>query len=244
MTCSFATSCYEGDWEHVLLKKDYLKKLQIENHKYSFVEKILVINNVSDLEAVIRAAKNLIDRGTITRYVLASEKVLSRFNLKQSDFSLGSNAASYGVTSPDWVYYNALAPLTAVDTCKSKYLLYQTGDVFLKKKVSWIGKAIACMERDPDIGVANLTWNENYAEAKKESRSKTWNFFLADEGFSDQQFLVKTSLFQNPIYGEIREDSAHFPRGDVFEKRVFSFLKNHGFKRITYRRGSYTHKNI
>ncbi|MBU6447214.1 MAG: hypothetical protein KGQ49_07435, partial [Verrucomicrobia bacterium] len=55
--------------------------------------------------------------------------------------------------------------------------------------------------------------------------------------------LVKTADFQAPIYGEIRADGAHYPRGDVLEKRIFSYMKNRGWARITYRRGSYTHED-
>lgn len=244
MSCSFATSCWEGDWEHVLCKKDYLKKLQIENHFYQFAERLLIINNVQDVDAVKKAADLHVKEGTITRYVIAKEEVLDFFGLKRSDFRLGEDAANYGVTSPDWIYYNALGPLNAIYEATSDYLLYHTGDVFLKEPVKWIEKAMRRMERDPKIGVANLIWNDRYKEAKEESYRRSWNFFYAKEGFSDQQFLVKRDVFRKPIYGEIRHDSAHYPRGDVFEKRVFSFLKNRGLKRIIFRGGSYTHENI
>ncbi len=228
----------------MLLKRDYLKKLQIDNHCYPFSERLLIINNVQDLDAVKRAADNHVKEGTITRYVVAKEEVLDFFGLKRSDFHLGEDAVNYGVTNPDWIYYNALGPLNAIYACKSDYLLYHTGDVFLDQPVQWIQKAMRLMEKNPKIGVANLIWNDRYGEAKKESYRRSWNFFHAKEGFSDQQFLIKRDVFRKPIYGDIREDSAHFPRGDVFEKRVFSFLKNHGFKRIIFRGGSYTHENI
>jgi len=100
------------------------------------------------------------------------------------------------------------------------------------------------MEKNPRIKVANPTWNRNYKEAKSESRRTTWNFYLAGQGFSDQLFLVRREDFQKPIYGEIRPDSHHYPRGDVFEKRVFSYMKNRGWERITFRRGSYIHENL
>ena len=34
------------------------------------------------------------------------------------------------------------------------------------------------------------------------------------------------------------------PTTDVFEKRVFSYMKNRGWERITFRRGSYIHQNV
>jgi hypothetical protein len=227
---SFATCCWERDWRQILLDSDYLAVRQIGNHCFPFAERLLIINNVSDLEAVKRAAQSLVDRGILTRYIVA-EDVLPFFDLRRSDFN-------------DWQYYNALAPLAAIYHCQSDYLLYVTGDVYLKQPVCWIPRALRFLAKRPEVKVANLTWNDNYREAKEESYRSTWNFFVAKEGFSDQMFLVRRKDFQAPIYGEIREDGAHYPRGDVFEKRVFSYMKNRQWERITFRRGSYTHENI
>lgn len=229
MKVTFATSCWERDWRTILLDPDYLSKRQIGNHQYPFFERMLIINNVDDLPLVERIAQEKVDEGILTRYVVARD-VLSFFGLKRSDFN-------------DWQYYNALAPLMAIHEAKGDYLLYLTGDVSLKRPVNWIEKAIRFMEKRPIVKVANLTWNDNYKEAKKESYRTTWNFYVAEEGFSDQMFLVKTADFQAPVYGEIRADGAHYPRGDVFEKRIFSYMKNRGWKRITYKRGSYIHED-
>ncbi|HSX10183.1 MAG TPA: hypothetical protein VLF94_00485, partial [Chlamydiales bacterium] len=114
---TFATACWERDWRLILLDPDYLAVRQIGNHQFPFREKLLIINNVKDLEAVKAAAQAQIDAGVLTRYVVA-EDVLSFFNLKRSDFN-------------EWQYYNALAPLSAIYHCQSDYLLYVTGDVYL-----------------------------------------------------------------------------------------------------------------
>jgi hypothetical protein len=227
---TFATSCWEKDWRQILLDPNYLAISQIANHRFPFSEKMLVINNVDDLELVKKAGEKKVDEGVLTRFVVA-EDILHFFSLKRSDFN-------------EWQYYNALAPLMAIHECKSDYLLYSTGDVYLKRRVNWIGKAIRFMEKTPQVKVANLTWNDNYKEAKKESCRGTWNFYVSKRGFSDQMFLVRKKDFYAPIYGQIREDSHHFPRGDVFEKRIFSYMLNKNWERITFRRGSYTHENI
>ncbi len=245
--CTFATSCWENDWRTILLSAEYLAKLQIAHHRYPFAERLLIINNVLDLPFVKRVAEDLLRQGVLTRYVVVDEivgEMLPFFHLSRSDFRLSANAAEYGTSHPNWIYYNALGPLAAIYSCGSDYLLYMTGDVRLERPVRWIEKAIRMMEKRPEAKVANLVWNERYDEAKRESYGKTWNFFLAKKGFSDQMFLVKTADFRAPIYGEIRGDSDHFPRGDVFEKRVFSYMLNRGWERIIYRRGSYLHKNI
>lgn len=229
---TFVTSCWEQDWKHLLLTPSYLATDQIQNQCYPFTRKILVINNVKDLEAVKAAAETKIQEGVLTEYKVADASVLARFGLTARDFE------------NDWQRYNAIAPLTAIDASSTDYLLYLTGDVFLPKPVRWMEKAIAAFERKASFKVANLIWNEAYLEVKKEAYRRTWNFFVAREGFSDQFFFVRTKEFQAPIFGEIRSDSHHYPRGDVFEKRVFSYMKNRQWERITYRHGSYTHQNI
>lgn len=243
-TVSFATSCWEKDWRPILFTPNYLKDQQIQNHCYPFAEKILVINNVLDLPQVIEAAQKKIEEGILTRYVVAKEAILSHFHLKRTDFQPGPDAAQYEGVNADWIFYNALAPLTAIHAAKSDYLLYLTGDVRLDRPIDWVKPALRWMEKEPKLKVANPTWNKKYKEAKKESYRTTWNFYQAKEGFSDQIFLVRKGDFSQPIYAEIRSDSTHFPRGDVFEKRVFSYMKNRSWERIIYRHGSYTHENF
>jgi hypothetical protein len=242
---TFATSCWEKDWRFILETEGYLEHLQIKNHAFPFSEKILIINNVLDLEEVQRAAQKKIEQKVIDRYVVVApiaEEVLSFFHLTRDDFRARGDE---GVPS-DWIYYNALSPLTALYVCQTEYLLYMTGDVRLKKKVNWIPKALKKMEKSPCYKLANLCWNEKYQEAKRESYKRSFYFYMAKEGFSDQMFLVKTSDFRAPIYGEIRSDSSHYPRGYVFERRAFSHMKNQDppWERLTYRWKSYQHENI
>jgi len=246
-TVTFATTVWEKDWRQVLLDPHYLPTLQIENHCFPFSEKILIINNVTDLETVKQIAEEWIAKNILTRYVVASElapTLLPFFQLKRSDFQMGADAHLYENVNTDWIYYNALGPLAALFCCESDYLLYQTGDVRMPKPLNWIAKSVQKMEKNPLYKVANPVWNENQREAKRESYRKEGPFYIAKQGFSDQIFLVKKEVFCQPIYGEIRDDSAHFPRGDVFEKRVFSYMKNRGWERIIHRGGSYLHENF
>ena len=73
----------------------------------------------------------------------------------------------------------------------------------------------------PDIYIRK-SYSTKTKEEKFSFRVKGY-FYVAKEGFSDQMFLIKVADFRALIYSEIRFDAAHFPRGDVFEKRVFSF---------------------
>ncbi len=239
---SFAVTCWEKDWEKILKDPVYLKDKLIGNHKFDFCEKILVINNVKDPEQVLFFAEQKIKEKILTHVYSAldlEEKVLGFFKLKKTDFK-----ARELKIEDEWVYYNARGLLTALYKCRGDYFLYHTGDAYLEKPVRWLDKAIKLMEKNPDYKIANLLWNDCSREALYESCRQEKGFFIANSGFSDQQFLVKTLDFKKPIFSEIREDSHHFPWGDTLEKRVFSFMKNHKWKRITYNKGSYVHQSF
>lgn len=245
-TCSFATTCWENDWEHILCKPDYLSLCQIQRHCYPFAERLLIINNVLDLEKVKAKAESLISEGILTRYIVADEiaaEMLLFFGLCRSDFDVKEEGKKFNL-HPDWLYYNALGPLAAIYENQSDYLLYVTGDVWLKKPVRWIERAMKIMEKKPQVKVANLLWNGATKEAKKEAYKKSWNFFFSKLGFSDQMFLVARDVARSQMYTELRSDLSHFPRGETFERRFFSYMKNRDWERITFRRGSYTHENI
>jgi hypothetical protein len=242
---TFATAVWERDWKRVLLSPDYLRVLQIQNHCYPFAERLLIINNVENLDEVKQVASRLVAEGVLTRFVVAdeiAEAAFSHFQLSKGDFQAGPSDEKRDYDDR-WLYYNALAPLAAIYACQSEYLLYCTGDVRLDKPVNWIVSALEALKKNP-LQVANLAWDGKYKEAKKESSCENEHFYIASAGFSDQLFLVKKELFCRPIYREIRKDGGHYPRGDVFEKRVFSYMKNHGWKRLIFKHGSYTHENI
>jgi hypothetical protein len=246
-TVSFATSVWEKEWKEVLLNPEYLEKKQIQYQNFHFQEKILILNNLDHPSQVKLLAEKFVEKTILTHVYLAKEyeqKILENFNLKKEDFKIGNDAHKYEGVNNDWIYYNALAPLAAIYLSTSDYLVYLTADVWLKEPVSWIDQALAFMQKHEKVKVANLTWNDRYDEAEKESYKKKKKFYLSKKGFSDQMFLVKREDFIQPIYSEVREDLTQFPRGDVFEKRVFSFMKNHGWERITYSGGSYTHQSF
>lgn len=245
VTITFATNCWEKDWKFILKDPHYLEQKQILPHSFPFQERIVILNNINDYTAPIEEAQKKVGQGVLTNFFLTKdfvEEAFDFFKLKREDFKGKTDV--WGEANNDWVYFNALGPLIAIYLCQTDYLLYMTGDARVEQAVSWIEKALALMNRVEKYKVANLTWNNNYAEAEKESYKKDGDFFISNSGFSDQMFLVKTSDFKAPIYSELREDASHFPRGEVFEKRVFSFMKNHGWERITYRKASYIHENF
>ncbi len=239
---TFATSCYEKDYKVILEDETYLKKRLIDPNSYNFSEKIIIINNVDDEKRAEAAAEKLVKKGVIDKFYLAStleKEMLFFFKLKRSDFK-----AIEKRFSDEDVFFNSRAFLTSIYVAQGDYLLHNTEDTYLKKKINWIDKAIDMMQMHDDYKVANLVWNERIDEVKKESFKKEKDFYIADASFSDQQFLVNLDDFKKPIYSEIIDDSSHYPWGGIFEKRVFSFMKNQGWKRIIFESGSYSHKSF
>ena len=55
------------------------------------------------------------------------------------------------MSTTDWIYYNAIGPLTAIYLCQSDYLLYLTGDVRLDEPVEWIEQALGSWKKIRDI---------------------------------------------------------------------------------------------
>ena len=229
---TFETKCYEKDWEY-LLKTNRLKRM-IELNNYDFKEKKLFINNVKDVCQVCYYADKLVKSGILTSYVVVDEyadAALNFFNINKESFKGG--------------YYYSISELVGIYLCSTEYLLHFSSDSILDTSFHWIDKAILRMEQDNNIKVANPTWNNNYIEAKNESFLEDENFYVGF-GFSDQCYFIRTKDFRDRIYNEVHSASRRYPAygGELFEKRVDSWMRNHHYYRITYKHGSYIHKNF
>lgn len=230
---TFETKCYENDWK-LILERGYLQSM-IEKSNYNFAEKVLNINNVSDTDKVKKAADILVSRNVLTSYFVVdehSDEVLRAFDLEKDSFRGG--------------YYYSIAELTAIYFCKTDFLLHFSGDsVIERSQFNWIDSAIELMNNSRDILVANPTWNNRYWEARKECFSEDDDWFYG-YGFSDQCYLIRSENFKGRIYNEHNRASERYPKygGELFEKRVDSYMRNHRLIRITSKRISYTHKNF
>ena len=230
MTTTFATKCYEKDWE-ILIKQGGIKN-KINNLNYNFDKRVLLINNVNDINLVKQEADKLISQNIIDEYYVVEEhadKVLEKFNIIKESFNGG--------------YYYSIAELTSIHLCNTDYLLQLTGDTICEEKnFNWIDKAINTMENNPKILVANATWNFKYYEAKSESFDEDEDWYYG-YGFSDQCYLIKTSNFNQSIYNEHNPISDRYPSygGELFEKRVDSYMRNKELYRITSKHIAYEH---
>jgi hypothetical protein len=229
---TFATSCWERDWE-ILLKTKFLQN-KIERNTFDFSKKTLIINNVADREKVEEHAKKAVDDKVLTDYFFVEDHIdqaLNYFELTKEALGKGYNYSNH--------------ELVSIYLCQTNYLVFFTGDTRLNEKVNWITPAIAKFEETSSYKVANPVWNYKYEEAKSESSSEIEDFFVGF-GFSDQCFLVRTTDFRAPIYNEEHPASARYPAygGETFEKRVDSWMRNHNYQRLTYKHGSYMHEDF
>jgi hypothetical protein len=109
----------------------------------------------------------------------------------------------------------------------------------------WLWHLLQKMESNSQICVANLLWNKKTNEAINESLEHDSQFCIG-HGFSDQMYLIRAAEFKQPIYDEYNNKSNHYPEygGELFEKRVYSWMLNHSRLRATYMGLSYSNRNV
>ncbi len=234
MSVTFETKVWENDWE-LLLKTSRMRKT-IKNCHYRFTNKFLYINNVNNFAAVESAAKEMIQTGIIDKYINVNDyadRALCHFNLNKEKLSKG--------------YYYSIAELVSIYLSETKYILHFSGDTTVTPDVpnDWLEAGIDVLEKKPDVKVFNLAWNYDYQDAKDESEYEDKDFYFG-YGFSDQMYLIRTTDFKQRIYEYYDKASERYPKygGELFEKRVDSWMRQNKFLRATYKHGSYRHKNF
>jgi hypothetical protein len=227
------TKVWEKDWEYIL-KGNYLDKM-ISANNYNFSKKQIIINNVNNRQLVEKYCEKKVKEGIIDCFFAVEDyetEVLNHFDLTYDSFQGG--------------YNYSIAELVGIYKCKTPYLLHFSGDSFLKKTSrNWIIEAIEIMKKQPEVIVANPTWNGKFSEAKSESFDEIQNFYVG-YGFSDQAYLIRTDDFNKKIYKEKNQFSERYPKygGELFEKRVDAFMRNYKKIRITHKNSSYISTNF
>ena len=229
---TFETKCWENDWEF-LLKTRYLDN-NIKRNGFLFDNVMLMINNVHDYDQVLHYVKKKMSEGVITSAYIVddyAQEALDFFDIFKDSFGKG--------------YYYSIAELVALYLCRTDFLVHFSSDSILAQKTLWIKPAIRVLAENEVVKVANPTWNMRYEEAQRNSVAEDNDFYFG-RGFSDQCYLVRTRDFRQPIYSEYNPLSERYPEygGPLFEKRVDSWMINNKYQRITYKHGSYFHKNF
>lgn len=226
---TFEIKCYEKDWRFVL-RTGRIEQL-LKRCNYDFARRILYINNVEDYAAVEKYAKQLVQKGTIDEYIRVSDyedQVLDFFGLTKEEFKGG--------------YYYSIAELTGIFLCRTEYLVHFSSDAMLEVgPYPWINSAINQMSLRKDVLVAF----PNYHSAKEESIKDDDDWYYG-YGFSDQCYLIRIADFKKRIYQEYNPDSERYPKygGELFEKRVDAYMRNHQLLRMSSKHRAYYHKNF
>lgn len=234
-TVTFETQCYENDYEHIL-KGDRLQK-EIQNCNHNFAWRHVIINKVYNRRKVAALAESCKQKGLIDDYYFAEDYIdqaLQHFGIKKSSFREGAYAFSR-------------CQLVGLYLCKTDYLLHFTTDSYIKdaNASTWVKDAIVLMEKYPKYACATPLWNHSLKGARAKAIEQFGDWF-AGYGFSDNCYLVPSRLFKQQIYNEYNPASDRYPTdaGERFEKRVDSFMRNHGYLRLVNTTVSYIHSGI
>ena len=231
---TFATNVWENDWQ-AILTTDRLGQ-SVKRCGFSFADRLLMINNVSDMAAVRRAADSAVEAGTITRVVAVDEHAEAALQM-----------AGLTRAGLDKGYLYSIPPLVGLLQCRTAYFLYFTGDTIVAPDAppDWLDRALDLLEARPDVKAVNLTWNRRYRQAARQSVDDDADFWFS-RGFSDQMFLVRAAELRAPVYDHYHPAVRHFPEraGEPFEKRVAMWLRATGGFRATYRHGAYLNRTI
>ena len=111
MSITFETKVWKNDWE-AILKTGRIKQI-INSYNYSFDKRILYINNVKNIDIVLRVADALVFKQVITKYILVEEFVQQALD----SFSLSKNKLGKGC-------YYLIAELVSIYLTDTQYLLY------------------------------------------------------------------------------------------------------------------------
>ena len=234
MDVTFETKVWEKDWD-LIMKTPFLGRT-IDRCGNLIGKRVLYINNVKNAQQVILVANQLVAKGAIDNWILVeeyAEQALSYFNLSKEKLGVG--------------YYYSIAELVAIYLCDTKYLLHFSGDATVVKGApqDWLAQGIKVLEDNPRVAVFNLAETYDFKALREASESEDEACFYA-YGFSDQMYLIRTVDYKQKIYEYYNAASERYPKfaGELFEKRVDSWMRENQLLRATYKHGNYLHENF
>jgi hypothetical protein len=201
----------------------------LADNRHAFARRVVLINNVTDLEDAIARAQRLLDDGAIDEFHLVAEwldRALSTSGLRRSDLE-------------PLLHYSD-GPLVAATLPGSPWFLYWDPEARLAEPCDWVASALGLMHSDPRVMIANPSWERPNADGRRpgverESIEAHGEFVIGD-GFSDQVFLASRAALAAPIYrqrciADITYPAAHKAR--VFEARLAAHMRHNDRLRAT-----------
>lgn len=231
-TVAFETKVWEQDYRQVLTQQRI--GAAVGRNQYSFSRRTVYVNNVDRPGDAMRRAERLVSADLLDDVVLVEDHAaaaLRHFKLTRDDLGRG--------------YVYSISELVGLYLARTDYLLHFAGDTVLAGPLKWLPSAMALMERRQDVAVTNVSWSSDMEQPRGEA-SDTDGDFLLGYGFSDQMYLVRTDDFRQTIFGESHVASGRYPAygGELFEKRVDAWMRNHRRLRATWVGGHYVHENV
>jgi hypothetical protein len=131
--------------------------------------------------------------------------------------------------------------------CDTDYLAHFSGDTIAQDGMppNWLNTATALLQKREDVSVVNLAWDSKFSEVDKDAIFLEENFAYG-YGFSDQMYVIRAAEFKDHIYTYSHPDSDRYPKygGELFEKRVDSWMRVESRLRATSRKWAYQHSNF
>jgi hypothetical protein len=221
-------NCFERSYRDVLAP-GFFGRIEGDNIR-PFASRTVVINNVDDRADATALADARVAAGEIDRYVFVADRLdaalrrcgLTRDDLQPIPYFTDFALVAATLDGPDWT-------------------LVWDADVRLREPVDWITPAIALMERDPRIMVANPNWEFPNLE---DFTMEVDGDFAIGQGFTDQAYLARRSELGRPIYRQRCVALRRYPLsyvGAIFEARVDAHMRHAGRLRATHRTAQYVH---
>jgi hypothetical protein len=221
-------SCFERTYRNVLTP-GYFSQIERQNCAH-FKRRVALINNVEDRTAAQQRARALLERGEIDECYWVPDHLdpaLKQVGMTRRDLG---RIPHYS----DWALVMHTLP-------GSEWVLHWDPDLLMVNRAEWVNAAIALMEADTRIMVANPNWSgRTLAREILETRGD----FGLEYGFSDQVYLVRRAELAQPVYccrclASLRYPLAHI--ASTFEKRVDAYMRTHRRLRATHTKAMYLH---
>jgi hypothetical protein len=222
-------NCFERSYRKVLAP-GFFARIAADNGR-AFAVRTVVINNVEDRADAAALADARVDAGEIDRYIFVADRL---------DAALEQCGLTLGELQP--IPYFTDFALVAATLDGPDWMLMWDADLRLRAPADWVTPAIALMERDPRIMVANPNWPVDNLDAFTLERDGD---FAIGQGFTDQAFLSRRSELGRPIYRQRCVALRRYPLsyvGAIFEARVDAHMRHAGRLRATHRPTIYEHE--